>query len=471
MSKETIRIADAIPEPPVSYYRTVEAALQKAAEKEQRSDRVTIAEVGTRRIRLKKRALAVLVAAAVLLVATTAVAASALLSRERYTPANYLDQNAEQRVQPENVIPDVENVIAAADPKADVFSVTMLPEMPDADKLNAGRQQMGQPAYDEAAWGWIREIRPEILDVLYADGTLAYNIRLHTPNGLRFVKEDGGQWLSAFSEETTFTAGGTSVSGFASSDTIDESADETGVTIHSAFEDGANAIDSLPKSGTVTVTDTIGIYDCKVDDMGHIGLLATITYTFTFEADTGAQDASVTVTERALSGRVTLSIERPDNRYVNMPADLSGVVLEETVDCRTTGVYVTYRIRSAPDSWTEEMLAALLSPSFESPQFAGFSAMYVADRSDPGCVPVRPEHADGKKGEITLILPVFPSDYDRVRQTGYGLELGFRCIDSFEEKPVGESWSGQPTDPEEGWDIGSREQPLLSVMLPLPNER
>ncbi len=98
MSKEPIRIADAIPEPPASYYRTVEATLKQVTEsadteQQRQKGSVTLAQFGTRRIRLKKRALAILVAAAILMVATTAVAAATWIVRDYYSPAYYMDQS------------------------------------------------------------------------------------------------------------------------------------------------------------------------------------------------------------------------------------------------------------------------------------------------------------------------------------------------------------------------------------------
>lgn len=73
---------------------------------------------------------------------------------------------------------------------------------------------------------------------------------------------------------------------------------------------------------------------------------------------------------------------------------------------------------------------------------------------------------DAPRGEVTVILPLFPSD--GAKGTDVTLCLGLRCIDSFEDKPVGASWEGSPTDPEAGWDLTTYEQPLLSVTIPRP---
>lgn len=459
----SIRLMDAVPTPPASYELRIEEAL-RSAKRTASSDRVTLGTFGTNRIRLKRGAFAALLAAVLLLAATTAFAAT-VIARQQYTPVDYLRQTPSERADAENTVPEIEALIETAAPQTVNYSVTMLPELSDAETLNAYRQSVGQPAYDESVWGWIREIRPEVTEVLYADGVLSYNIRLHTPNAARFLPTADGPRLDAFSDETRLIANGAEWQLFGSGGIVDGTADADGVTVNVSFEQLPAA---LSESEIVTVTDTIGVYDCSVDSQGHVGLLANITCTFTFRPSAADATTETVTTLRPLFGTVTLTIERDDHTYENMPVQLDGVVLEETTEFRATGVYVTYRLHSAPDDWTTEMRDALLSPSYESNQLMGLSARFLSDWSDPNAEPMRVEHADGKRGEVTLILPIFPSDYTRIRETGCGIVLGLRCLDRLDGKSVGETWTGKPTDPENGWDTESREQILLSFRLPNP---
>ena len=461
MHNETIRLMDAIPASSEHYDRRVEQALAKAISGRRT---VSLATVGTRRVRIRRSVFVAMLAAVLLLAASTAFAA-VLVVRQNYTPREYLAAAPEQRHAEGQTIPEVESVIASAQPASEGYTITMLPDMPDAEKLNAFRQEAGQPAYAETDWGWVRELHPSVQEVLWADGIFSFTLRLETPHADAFGR-DSTQRVSAASEGLSFSTDGvnwTPIEGFGEEDS--SVGGENAVTLFCTYE---NLQTPLPETGIVLIRDEIAINDCKVDDLAHAGQIALLTYTFTFHAGAPGAQSDVTVTQRALSGSAVLTVERNLCQYENIPVQLDGVILEETTEFRATGVYVSYRLLSAPDTWTDEMRAALLSPSFEKTEFMGLSVLYVADRSDPNAVPVRVEHTDAEKGTVTVILPIFPSDYARIRQTGYGLELGLRCLDKLNGITVGAPWQGSPNHPEDGWDTLSREQPLLSVTLPTP---
>ena len=66
-----------------------------------------------------------------------------------------------------------------------------------------------------------------------------------------------------------------------------------------------------------------------------------------------------------------------------------------------------------------------------------------------------------------MILPIFPSDYEALKQQGVTLRLTLHAVDSFNEQPVGDTWSVTEF-PAEGWDTITSSQPLLSFPLELP---
>ena len=460
MEKNRFRVSDAIPEMTASFDRTTEDTLRsvcsETGKKRQRSAERTP-------IRFSKKAWIAIAVAATLLITTTAVAASAILNRA-YTPENYMMQPSEER----ETIPDVENAIASAKPETADYEIIMLPEFENAETLNDWRQHMEQPAYSEEDWGWIRDIRPEVEEVLLDGDSLVFNIKLNTDHGLSFSWDQSlPQMVDATTDSVYFT-------------TEDGRVGEmpgigTGINPNYVTEDGATLYtecelsflkEPFPTDGLVRITAEIGIRDVRVDDMGSMGLLAKMRYTFSFDASAGADVREPIVTERALAGTYTLTVMDKDCGLRNMVVSLDGVVLEETVSFRNTGIYVKYTIKSAPESWTEEMRNALLLPSSGGGSF-GMSATYIPDcsKANANGEPQKPGRPNGfPLGEISWILPIFPSDYEQLRETGYGFTLSLCCVDTCNGEKAGDDWVA--TDGV--WNIVVREQPIISFMLPNP---
>lgn len=405
--------------------------------------------------------------AVLLLLSGTAYAVAGWLHRDDYKPGDYLDTPPQERTE-ESAIPEVEQVVQNAAPRSEGCRVVMLPEMPDADTLNQWRVKMNEPKYDEAAWAWVREIKPEIQEVLYDGTTFAYTIRLTTGHAAAFSQEHhGGQWLDAFVEQTMYTDTGEKIATVTGETGLqEETFAEDGITLHS--EDSLNG--PLTGSGRVSFTAEISIMDVNVDDMAHIGTLGTIYYTFSFDLD-GALKATNTDTrtaERSLSGSAVLTMDF-DGAMWNQPVTLDGVVLEERASFRSTGVYLSYRVKEAPADWTTQMRRALLDPTNERGKFQGLSVSYTLGGDETIYEPGFPEVMVQDDGTLayTVVLPLFPSDYEALKQQGVTVRLTLHTVDSFNEVPVGETWR-QTTFPEDGWDITTRAQPLTSFPLDLP---
>ena len=404
--------------------------------------------------------------AIVLLVTGTAYAVAGWLHRDDYKPGDYLDTPPEQRTEA-SAIPEVEQVVQNAAPKSEGVRVVMLPEMADADTLNQWRVKMGQPKYDEAAWAWVRDIRPEIQEVLYDGTTFAYTIRLNTDHAAAFSQENhGDQWLDACVEQTLYTSTGEEIA-TVNSETglMEETLAADGIVLHSEY----NLNGPLIGSGRVSFTAEISVQDVNVDDMAHVGLLGTIYYTFSFDVDgaLAATNANTKITERRLSGNAVLTMDY-DTMW-NQPVNLDGVVLEETASFRSTGVYLSYRVKEAPSDWTKQMKWALLSPTNEKGKFEGLSVSYTLGGDETIYEPGFPEAMVQEDGTwaYTVILPLFPSDYEALKQKGVTIRLTLHTVDSFDGEPVGEDWK-QTTFPENGWDITTSAKPLLSFPLEMP---
>ena len=424
---------------------------------------------------IRRRTFAILIAAAITVLAIGTAAAATIIARRDYSPVGYMTQSKDEREQSQNVVPDVENAIASAKPESGKSSVTMLPEMKDATELNVWRQKMGQPVYSEGDWGWIREIRPEIEEVLVDGTALVFNVRLNTDHGMCFAwgHEGEGQHLDVLCDDATisFEKNGQRFEQlmYAGTGINADSVSEDGATLYSEIELD-DLSEPLPTDGTVQVTMTIGIYDKLVDNMAHIGELAYITYSFAFDASAGADIAEPIVTERALSGSVVLTLEDRNGREYNERVSLDGVVLLETLNFRSTGVYVTYRIKSAPEGWTDAHTLALMQPSFESAGHYGLTVACAPKGSANEDEILLPGYPSGGVGrEYVGILPIFPSDYERVKAGDWEIRLGYRYVAAFNDAPVGEDWHIPPkAGVDYGYDLLTAVEPIASFDLKLP---
>ena len=406
-------------------------------------------------------------AAGCLVLALPVYAIGSWIARKDYQPGDYITTPAEQRTEA-SAVPELEQVVRGAAPQSEGCRFVLLPEMSDADSLNWWRTKMGQKPFDEADWAWVREIRPEVQEVLYDGTAFAYTVRLHTDHAAAFSQEHhGDQRLDALVEQTLYTDTGRAI-GTVASETglLEETYDGQGITLYSKD----SLTEPLQGSGRVSFTAEIALQDVNVDDMAHVGLLGTIYYTFSFDLDEALKtvNADTRTAERRLSGQAVLTAEEGERMW-NVPVNLDEVVLEETTSFRGTGIYLSYRVKEAPADWTAWMKRCLLSPTNEKGKFEGLSVSYTLGGDETVYEPNFPEvmaQADGTFA-YTVILPLFPSDYEALKQRGVTVRLTLHAIDSFNDEPVDDTWSVAGF-PEEGWDTTTRPQPLLSFPLDLP---
>jgi len=456
-------VRDAVPETPESFYDAVERALGEC-----RSPKKERAFAGPR---LKKKWLLPLVAAAVLLLGGTAVAAGVWL-RDNYSPSNYMETTKEEREQRGQTIPDVEQAIASAAPQAGDYKIVMLPEFENAQALDDFRFQQGQPRYNEADWAWIKEIRPQVDEVLIDGRTLAFNIRLNTDHAQAFQWPNvEGQWVDALTDSISFRREGDSMAypiaegggGINPSMVTD-----TGAVLYTDVILDQPGVD-FPSSGRVELTVEIGIRDARVEDLAPIGNVAKLFYTFSFDVAAGSDVAPAQVTERKLSGSYVLTVDDwtdPDKpRLYNRRVSLDEVTLREEVRYRQTGVYVTYTVKSAPADWTEALTNALLYPDREG----NYHGLYIQYRigQEGEWLPCGYEN-HGNFGENVVILPIFPSEYEKAREQGVTLRLTEYYGTAFNGAPIAEDWQTVIGEGAMSLDFTVAPQELGSFEIPLP---
>ena len=463
MEKKQYNVRDTIPDTPESFYDTVERSLSACgSQKKERS---------WGGLRLNRRLLIPLVAALVLLLAGTAVAAGVWL-RDNYSPTSYMETAKEKREEQGKTISDVEQAIASAAPKTGDYSFVMLPEFEDAQVLDDFRVQQGQPRYNEADWAWIKDIVPEVQEVLIDGRTLAFNIRLNTDHAQAFRWPDvEGQWVDALVDNMSFRKEGDSMIYplWSSSGGVNpEMGTDSWATLYTdAILDQQDV--NFPTEGRVELTVEIGLRDARVEDLGSIGNVAKLYYTFSFDAAAGTEVAPAQVTERKLSGSYVLTADDwtdPDKpRMYNRRVSLDGVALKEEIRYRQTGVYVTYTVKEAPTDWAEAMKSSLLYPNREGK----WHGLYIEYRigQEGEWLPVGHENW-GKFGENTVIVPIFPSEYEKAKEQGVTLRLTEYYGTALNGTPIAEDWTMDIPAGAMTLDFELAAQEIGTFELPMP---
>ena len=460
MEDNKYRVRDTVPQTPDSFYAAVERSLSACrSEKKERTWG-----------RLPRKLLIPLAAALVLLIAGTAVAAGVWL-RDNYSPTNYMGTSKEQREEQGQTIPDVEQAIASAAPQSGDYRIVMLPEFPNAAEQDEWRVKLGQPKYNEADWAWMRNIRPEVREVLIDGRSLVANIWLNTDHGAAFDMswEGDGQWVEGSVDKVLYRFPGeteaheTPYGG--SGGTTDYN--ETGVNLMLEVilpEDG-----SFPSEGRVELTLEVGLRDDRVEDMNPIGNVGKLYYTFSFDAAAAKEASKPMVTLRPLSGSIVLTVDDWSDldhpRLYNQRVSLDGVVLREEVRYKQTGVYVTYTVEKAPTDWTEAMKNSLLYPNREG-KWHGLYLDYRLGREGEWLSVGHENH--NNFGENTIILPIFPSDYEQVKKEGCTLRLTEYYGTGFNGQPIGEDWRYDIPFGASSMNFDLTPQELGTFEIPLP---
>ena len=226
---------------------------------------------------------------------------------------------------------------------------------------------------------------------------------------------------------------------------------------------------NFPTEGRVELTVEIGLRDARVEDLAPIGNVAKLFYTFSFDAAAGTEVAPAQVTERKLSGSYVLTVDDwtdPDKpRMYNRRVNLDGVALKEEVHYRQTGVYVTYTVQPAPEDWTEAMKSSLLYPNREGKWYGLYIEYRIGQEGE--WLPVGHENW-GKFGENTVILPIFPSEYEKAKEQGVTLRLTEYYGTALNGEPTGEDWTMDIPAGSMTWNFDLAGQELATVELPLP---
>jgi hypothetical protein len=348
-----------------------------------------------------------------------------------FTPSRYMTQDPADRTP----VPSIDEAIAAAAPQDGDYTITLMSELPNNQEYIDFRAQNGYDSFAEENWGWLRDIRPEIAEVLYDGNQLIWNTNLFTTN--KHVREfmegfgiHSGSKLSvdALLDSATYTVAGDPTvyqlinSGGGITPIQDESSLSTAdhVVLYSDFE--IDPATPLP-DGVITITQNIRV--CENDAMNYGATVAIITHTFTFDTTKGNTDsAELQEGDIPLSGETYLTIDNmisaEDGSIASwtistQKVSLNGVVLHAEYEYLPTGISVVLTLASAPSNWTENMVNSLLRSSNRSIHNTFHKIGNVADMYIDGAfVSEAPRPDSWGIGEQRYILPIYPDQYDSI---------------------------------------------------------
>lgn len=441
--EETERLTEALPSLPLDegtalrlQHRVLDAARQnKAAEK--RSARATKGKANTRR-KPHSRALPWLAAAACLLlviggvlsVPGVAKALRDLIYPEYRGASGYLTEQPEDRTP----VADIAETLSAAAPQDVSYKIELLGEYagdltPCDEEYNTSiaelRAEQGFPAFDKEAFSFLRDIRPEVREVLYDGEQLLVNTFLYTDHAENFaagwgVDVDAKYRLDISCFDYKLSVNGVDLTerydmGF-SSGTAMTVAGQSAAQIENA-EGLWHTVDCdrLPEplpDGICTLTLLYYIYDGAIDDMGAVGNIGRIIHTISFDTRPGNRIETAKVSA-PLSGdvRITVNDWSSGSGVYNVEKQLDGITLRG--EAKYTGMGIKLRVTADgfPADWTEWEQKALLAMGEREGRAGLCFDLYV-----DGAFVRTVRSIIGMENELRLEIPVFPADYAAIHE-------------------------------------------------------
>ncbi|HAX40323.1 MAG TPA: hypothetical protein DCY10_05565 [Clostridiales bacterium] len=401
-----------------------------------------------------------------------------------FTPSRYMNEDPSTRT----AVPSIDEAIAAAAPQDGDYTITLMPDLPNAQEFVDFRAQNGYDAFSEENWGWLRDIRPEIAEVLYDGNQLIWNTNLYTTNEHVRVFMEGfgihsGSKLSvdALMDDVTYTVAGDPtvyelhVSGHGITPIFDETALASAdhVVLYSDFY--IDSAQPLP-DGVLTITQNIRV--CENDAMDYGATVAIITHTFTFDTTKGnTPSAEGAETLIPLSGEVYLSlmIREKDSegqtkswRMETRKISLDGVALKATYQYLSTGIMVHITIAEKPSDWTDSMVEGLMFMTWQT-IFGDYRSPGIANNLyvDGVLLFETPTPESWSNRELAYILPIFPDQYANAQSVVMKLSLYHYVTLCGTDQLAGEVYE-VPENSDVNMEAVVEGVPLTEITVPLP---
>ena len=400
-----------------------------------------------------------------------------------FTPSRYMNEDPAERT----AVSSIDEALAAAAPKDGDYTITLMPDLPNAQEFVDYRAQNGYDAFSEDNWGWLRDIRPEIAEVLYDGNQLIWNTNLYTDNVhvREFMEGFGvksGSKLSvdALMDDVTYTLAGDpaiyplNVSGHGITPIFEENALAMAdhVVLYSDFD--INADQPLP-DGVLTITQNIRV--CENDAMDYGATVALITHTFTFDTTQGnTSSANPDEALIPLSGETYLTMDHTGSGASETNSDwtietkkvsLSGAKLRTDFEYLPTGISVRITLAQTPEGWTEDMNAGFLRMNHRNIHNICDTYGITADLYIDGVlVSEAPEPNSWGPSELRYILPVFPEQYGKLQSVS--LKLAYWYYETLNGTNLigGDIYKVPVGISEDNATVSST--PLIDLTVPLP---
>lgn len=403
-----------------------------------------------------------------------------------FVPSWYMSEDPSARTP----MPSLDEAIAAAVPQDNDYTITLMPELPNAREFADFRTQNGYAPFSEENWGWLREIRPEIAEVLYDGNQLIWNTNLYTTNEhvREFMecfgmKSDSKLKVDALMGDVTYTMAGDptvhrlQVSGHGITPIPSEAAlvSADHVVLYSDF--AIDPAQPLP-DGILTITQNIRV--CENDAMSYGATVAIISHTFTFDTTKGNTPAAENAeTMIPLSGEVYLSVLREVtdldgklNSWIveTKKTSLDGVKLKATYEYLATGIAVHFSVAEKPAGWTDDMTRALLTATDKN-GYGDYRTPGIANVLTLDDVPYSDTPMPGvfTNGTLSYTLPVFPDQYAAQQFVVMKLTLYHYVTLAGTNQLAGETLY-IPLDNDINLESDVQGAPLTDITVPIPSK-
>jgi len=344
-----------------------------------------------------------------------------------YESDRYMLDRPEERTP----IPEVEGAIAAASPHGDTYYIELLGEYSgpltkyDTDYNNDIpnlRKDMGFPAFDKEEFSFLRDLVPEVREVLYDGHMLTVNTYFHSDHAPDFLSLWAGVDI-----ETEHNLDMTCFDYFIKINGQDAtSAYDCGYgsgTMMSVMnmenEDIQNLdgfwhtleIGPLPHKlpdGEIEMTILYYIYDADVDDMGAVGNIGRVVHTFTFDATEGNK-GEVTENTTTFQGEAVMTFWDWETDYMwNRTMPLNELTFKTEATYGSTGIRVNLKAETLSEDW--KYCQNIAHDNRGSSPGIGFD-LYVDGEFVKSL-----SMLDSALNEANYELPIFPSEYDEIEE-------------------------------------------------------
>ncbi len=363
--------------------------------------------------------------------------------QKAFSLSSYMGTPQEQRV----TVPEVEQAIQHPEP-AEQFEIQLGEEMANWGEISAAREEFGFSPFDAEAFAWLKEIKPEVKEVLFDGSNIVVTGFVATDNPLPFFASsmeapDASQRVSLVGAVLEYEEAGQQMqvpgvcnlqldgeaSSLSESDGMrianeDYILAQGGVPFMAEFRladentfPGLNIPESLPE-GMLEATMSVEINDDTVDDMSTVGVIGKAVFDVSFDTSEGSRPAQPQLDTQegqahAITGRAVTTLVYDDNfTFGNRELSYDGVEITiDKVESSLDRVKVCLT-QTLPEGWDEETRAAYIAANTEYRLGLNFLAMVDGEEWGHGSMTLT--GTEGGKYQYEMEIPVMGAGINKL---------------------------------------------------------